>query len=132
MEQLTLIHEDWRAALRYSVDSLGGPTKVGVALWPAKSQNEARTYLNNCLNPDRAEKLDIEEIQWILTEARKIGAHAGMTYLARECGYANPVPITPEDEQTELMRQFIAAQKAMASLMRRFEAAPPVQPRVVR
>lgn len=87
--------------------------------------NEARTYLNNCINPDRAEKLDLEEIQWILSEARKVGCHAAMTYLANEAGYGAPVPVTPEDEQDELMRQFIASQKAMSRIMQRLDAVAP-------
>lgn len=125
VEQIPLIHEDWRSALRYAVDAIGGPAQVGVRLWPAKSGRDARVLLLHCLSPDRPEKLDLEEIEWILAEARKAGAHAGLAYLCRSTGYADPQPITPEDEQSELMRQFVAAQKAMSAIVRRLDGLQP-------
>lgn len=126
MDQVPLFHEDWRSALRFAVDALGGPSEVGMKLWPAKSRKDAGSLLSHCLSPDRPEKLDLEEIEWILAESRKVGAHAGITYLCRNCGYADPTPVSVEDEQDELMRQFITAQKSMAAIVRRLDAISPI------
>lgn len=120
MQQIPLIHEDWREALRYDINALGGPGEVGYALRPALPRKDSRSWVSNCLNPDRAEKFDLEDVRWILREARKIGCHAGMSYLAQDAGYS-AMPIAPEDEQDELMRQFIEAQKAMAAIVRRMD-----------
>lgn len=124
MEQLPLIHEDWREALRHTINTLGGPKEVGLMLKPSMKRDEAGRWISDCINPDRAAKLDLEEIQHILREARKIGCHTAMVYLAQDTGY-QATPIAPEDEQDELMRQFIEAQKAMGSIVRRMDSLQP-------
>lgn len=124
MEQIPLIHEDWREALRHTVNALGGPGKVGLELKPSMKKDDAGRWVSDCLNADRAAKFDLEEIMWILREARKIGCHTAMAYLCQDAGY-QATPISPEDEQDELMRQFIEAQKAMAAIVRRIDTLQP-------
>jgi len=121
MEQPALFHESIHDALRDCVRALGEPKVVGKAMRPEKSHDEARTWLLNCLNPDRPEKFDPEQILWILREGRKAGCHAAMAYIARECGYAEPQPIEPEDERAALQRQYIEAVKTLANISTRIE-----------
>jgi hypothetical protein len=123
MDQPALFHESLHDALRDCVRALGEPKAVGHAMRPEKSMDEARTWLLNCLNPDRPEKFDPEQILWILREARKVGCHAAFAYMARECGYADPVPIEPEDERAALQREFIETGKALKSLLARMDRA---------
>lgn len=120
-QQNELFHEDFKDALKHVVSALGGPKKVGHELWPSKTVDEARTRMNNSLDVNRAEKLDDTEIIWLLTQARSKGIHSAMAFLCRECGYADPHPIEPEDEAAELQRQFIASQQAMNQILRRME-----------
>lgn len=123
MDQPALFHESLHDALRDCVRALGEAKAVGHAMRPEKSMDDARTWLLNCLNPERPEKFDPEQILWLLREARKVGCHAAMAYIARECGYADPQPIEPEDERAALQREFIETGKALKSLLARMERA---------
>lgn len=123
MMQDSLFYESFMDALGASVQALGGAKSVGCRLWPEKTPQAAHTLLLSCLNDARPEKLSPEQVLWLLAEGRKVGCHAGMNYLARETGYADPQPIEPEDERALLQRQFIEAQKAMLALAGRMERA---------
>lgn len=123
MDQPALFHDSLYDALRDCVRALGEPKAVGKAMRPEKSQDEARTWLLNCLNPDRAEKFDPEQIMWLLREARKVNCHAAIRYLCRECGYTDPVPIEPEDERAILQHQFNRNWDEMKRLFARMERA---------
>lgn len=123
MDQPALFHESLYDALKDCVRAIGKPCEVGKAMRPEKSQDEARTWLSNCLNPDRPEKLDPEQVLWLLREARKVNCHAAMAYIDRECGYADPQPIEPEDEKAALQREFVRASEDMKRLFARMERA---------
>lgn len=110
-KQPALFHESINDALREVVLSLGGTKKVGALMRPQKLIDEAGRWVSDCLNPDRREKFDPEEVMFLLREARKIGCHTGMNFIAADAGYANPAPVEPEDEQARLMREFIEATK---------------------
>jgi len=120
-QQDEMFHEDFRDALRHVVNALGGPKKVGQLLWPSLTVDQARCRLNNCLDPSRAEKLDYPEIIFIVAEGRKIGIHSAAAQFNRETGYADPVPIEPEDEAAELQRQFIKGVNALGQILNRAE-----------
>lgn len=121
--QNALFHESLQDAIGSVVSILGGAKVVGAQLWPEKSPDEAGRLLRHCLNAERAEKLSLEQIVWLLREARKRGAHDAMHFLARECGYQDPAPLEPEDERAALMRQFVEAQSALQALAKRMERA---------
>jgi hypothetical protein len=122
MNQPSLFHEDVWQALTDCVRALGGAKKVGHKLRPELSPEKAGRWLLDCLNPAEREKLCIEQLLLILAEARDAGCHAGMTFIARQCGYAEPQPVEPEDERDSLMRDFIAASKEQAARQSRLEA----------
>lgn len=121
MEQQALFHDSLYDALKDCVRAMGEPKAVAKAMRPEKSIDDARTWLLNCLNPDRPEKFDPEQILWILGEARKVNCHAAMAFIARECGYADPQPIEPEDERSALQREYIAAVKTLSTIQTRLE-----------
>ena len=123
MEQQALFHESLTDALRDCVRALGGAKVVGHAMRPEKTIDEAHKWLLNCIDDNRAEKLSPDQVLWILRESRKVGCHAGATYILRECGYADPQPIEPEDERAALQRQFVEQSKAMQQLFARMERA---------
>ena len=80
--------ESFTDALNDCVRAIGGSKKVGRAIWPYKDEFSAQRHLLNCLNPDRAEKLHLDELLMLMKMARDRGCHAGMQYLAETLGYS--------------------------------------------
>ena len=121
MQQEPLFCEDITEALRATVQALGGPKKVGYELWPTLGVDGAGGRMRDCLNPDRREKLDPNDIIALMRMARSHGVHILAAHLMRETGYADPQPIDPEDERAELQRQVIAAAADFKALVSRLE-----------
>lgn len=119
--QSELFHEDINAALSHVIAAIGGMKHVGVSLWPALLADKAGRKVADCLNADRAQQFHPDEVLWILSEARKHGVHSAMAFIAGECGYANPLPVEPEDEAARLQREFVQAQEAMQQMLKRME-----------
>ena len=94
---------------------------VGHMLFPSKSPDDAGKYFSNCLDRDRNEKLDPEQLLWLAREGKRCGCHALMSFICDHCEYAEPVPVEPEDEMAELQRQYINSVKAQEQLIARFE-----------
>lgn len=117
MEQLQtpLFHEDIYEAYKTAVMALGGSKKVAGWLFPDKPVDKASGLLNQCLNRERSEKLDPEQLQLIKREARKIGCHVIREFEDTDEGYKS-TPIEPEDEIGELQRQYISAVKLLAQI----------------
>jgi hypothetical protein len=119
--QLPLFHEDVYDALRTCAKAMGGFKKVGGSMRPELSADKAGEWLADCLNPDRPQKLSLDQAMYLLREARLIGCHAGMYFIARDCGYSEPGPVEPEDEAADLERKFIAAAEAIVPMLTRIE-----------
>jgi hypothetical protein len=107
--QDSLFSEDFNDALRDAIRALGGPKEVGTRLRPEMAADAAGGWLKDCLNPTRRERLNPEQVLWILRESRKAGCHSAMNYLCDEAGYVRPSPLEPQDEAAQLMRQYIDA-----------------------
>lgn len=103
MDQPPLFVESVYDALRACVQALGGPKQVAAGLWPAKPIEDARRLLLDCLNPERHEKLDPEQVLLLLRMAREANFHVAMSFIAQECGYRAPEPLDPQDEQAKLV-----------------------------
>lgn len=123
MSQEPLFYESLYEALKEIVRMHGGNKPVGGLLWPQKTPEAARNLLSNCLDGSRPEKLDPEQVMLLLKMGREKNCHAAMNYIARETGYADPLPIEPDNERARLQREFIEAQKAMQALAGRMERA---------
>lgn len=121
MEQIPLYHEDVYEAIRTAVQALGGSKKVGSTLWPDKLPDKAGELLNNCLNHTRPEKLDPEQVVYLIGQAQKIGVHSIVNFIGTTCNYSF-TPIEPEDEKAELQKQFIESMKIQKALIERMEA----------
>ena len=109
--------------------ALGGTKAVGSRMRPELSPDHAGRWLSDCLNADRREKLDPDQVMWLLKEARQVGSHGLMTYMTREAGYTAPQPVDPLDEVAELQRQYIEAARAMAKMAERIERVQGAGPR---
>ena len=100
--QFPLLVESIYDALRAAVQACGGAKEVASRLWPAKPTLDARSLLLNCLNPERHEKLDPEQVVMILKLARERGFHQAKHWLDEETGYQASAPADPTDETERL------------------------------
>lgn len=110
------------AALIECVRAAGGSKRVGPALWPEKTSEQAQRTLLDCLNDDRPAHLKPEQVLLVLRMARAAGYHGGVNWLLGSLGYAPTTPIQAQDETAEMQRQFMAAQVQMAETLRQMQA----------
>lgn len=134
LEEVGIPADNIYEALIECVRSAGGSKAVAADLWPAvaaRNLDEARRRLANCLSPERAEKLSLDEMLAIARMARSRGCHVLMQYLCRTLGYQAPHPVTPEEEADELKRQFVAATAELSKLAERIQQLERPGPRAV-
>ena len=123
-------YESMNDALIGCVKACGGSKIVGAQLWPEKTIDAAQRHLSARLDDHKAERLTPDHLLMLLRMARAKGFHEGMDYIAATLGYAQPVPTEPRDEQAELQRQFIEAQKSMAQMLERMERIASITPKL--
>lgn len=109
-------------ALIECVKAAGGSKQVAAKVFPEKTVDQAQRHLLNCLNDDRQERLNPDQVLLIAKLARSAGCHAYAQHMAEVLGYAEPVPLAAVDERAELQRQFIAATENMTAMMARLQA----------
>lgn len=119
MQQERLFHDSLEDALEDVIHALGGPKRVAGELWPSREPRHAAILLRHCLNPERAEKLALDELMWMLKAAAEKDCHVAAHFIARACGYREPEKLNPEDEKARLQREFIAAQQELSRLAAR-------------
>ena len=120
MEQQPLFFESVFEALKYVCQALGKPKEIGPLIFPHKEDPVAAgRLLSDCLNPDRPEKLDIEQVILLLRLAKERGCHAGVEYINNACGYSKPIPVDPDDEKAELQRRLIRCINEQRQLVNR-------------
>jgi hypothetical protein len=115
MNQPPLFVETVYDALKGIVAALGGAKIVGARLWPEKTVDDARKRLLDCLNPERDEKLDPEQVILLLRLGREADFHVAKHWLDVETGYMPSAPADPGDEQA---RQVAAIENAAQQLQR--------------
>ncbi|MBS0228855.1 MAG: hypothetical protein JSS23_09195 [Proteobacteria bacterium] len=119
--QLPLIVESLEDAIRATVQAMGGYKRVGADMKPELAADAAGRWLSDCLNPDRRERLTPHELAYIRRRARQAGVHVLAAYEARDAGYAEPVPVEPEDERAALQRAFVESTKQLQQMLRRLQ-----------
>ena len=120
MKQNQLFIDSLSDAITDLVNQCGGVKKMGSLLWPEKTVRDAGSQLLNCLNPDHAQKLSLEQIDFLFDVARKETVHVVPQYIGNRYGY-KVLPVEPEDEKAELQRKFIKAQESMSAITSRLE-----------
>lgn len=121
-------HETFCEALIECVKALGGSKRVGVLMKPSRSIEDSARWVRDCLNLERRERFEPEEVLWLMREARRVGCHAAMNYLADATGYSQPTPVEPADEAGELQRAFIESVRLQQQLITRMEAMGTMSP----
>jgi len=123
VDQQPLFFEDVYDAFKH-ITRVVGPKEAGLALFPKKQDPVAAAkYLQDNLNPNRDEKLDLEQVVQLLRLAKEAGCHFAMDYICSSAGYSRPEPIAPDDEKAELQRQFIKAVTELRQLSGRINGA---------
>lgn len=120
MTQQPLFCDDFYEALKTIGQAYGGSKKIGGFLWPDKPIDKAAQLWADCLNRTRPEKLDPEQVLAVLKIGRQLGCHAGIQFIADQCGYKYE-PIEPEDERAALQRDFIQAVSALKAIETRMD-----------
>jgi len=108
-------------ALKEAVRAMGGAKTVGARMRPEMLATAAGSWLSDCLNPEKRDKLSLAQAMWILRESRAIGYHGAINYICGDAGYDNPRPFEPEDEKAKLQREFIESTKALSRMAQRIE-----------
>jgi hypothetical protein len=106
MDQPSLFVDSLNDAVRDTARAIGVKI-IAKELWPEKTVEDAARYLNDCMNPDRPQKLDGEQILFIARRGRDVGCHLIVGFINMDVGYAAPTPVDPQDTKAELQRQFI-------------------------
>ena len=119
---MQLFHDSWADALREVIAACGGAKQVAGKLWPEKTPDAAHRLLLDCLNETRPERLDPDRLRMVLRIGRDRGCHAGVNWLMRDLGYEDVHTVEPADEVATLMRDYIAAAKAMQGIAERIES----------
>lgn len=134
MSQPPLFVEDIYEALGAIVTHLGGAKSVGSMFWPAKSAHDAGKLLKDCLNPERNEKLDPEQVLLLFRLARETNFHVSKHWFDTETGYEPSAPTNPKDEQARLLDVIETAgqtlQKALSALDKLRERKSPTLSKV--
>lgn len=120
--QQALFHETIRDALRHDINAIGGPKEVGSRLRPELTLNDARTWVNHCLDESRGEKFEPEVIQWIINEARKVGVFSTITYILRTSGFEDPKPADPDKVVEQIHDRIQSATGELRDLLQQLEA----------
>lgn len=114
--------ETFTDALIECVKAAGGSKAVATVLWGSSAGVDvAQRRLLSCLNPERPEKLSLDEALQIMRLARGRGCHTAMQFLAGALSYAEPVPIEPKDEADELRRRVLEMGRELQSVLTRLE-----------
>lgn len=113
--------EDLDDALREAVRQLGGHKKVGPVLRPELPMEQASNWLRDCLNTERREKLSPNQVLLIMRLAGQAGFHGLMGFMAFSAGYEAPRPVSPEDQEAALQRQFVEAVGALQDIQKQLQ-----------
>lgn len=124
--ELSEVYESLNEALASAVKALGGNKKVGPKLRPELSEEAAAHWLRDCLNADRRECLHPDQVLLLMREARRVGWHALMEYVAFDTGY-KAVPVAPESQEAQLQRQFVDAVDKLTSIQAKLLRVPQIR-----
>jgi uncharacterized protein YidB (DUF937 family) len=116
------LYEDTIDMLGDVVRALGGPKKVGPMLRGNSLPTEqASQWVRDCLNRERREKFDPEQVLQLLRSASAVGFHAGKHWLDSELGYEQGKPLSPKDEAAAIQQKINTSLAELRHLVARME-----------
>lgn len=121
---------DWNDALDGVVHALGGYKKVGVMLRPELEEKPvaAAQWLRDCLNLEKPERLNPDQVFLLLRIARAEDYHAAKHWMDSELGYEQGRPLSPKDEASNLTRHCADLARELRTSIDRLErlSQPPL------
>jgi hypothetical protein len=124
------IFSDWNEALDAVVHALGGFKKVGVMLRPELGEKPlaAAQWLRDCLNADKPERLNPDQVFMLLRLARAENYHAAKHWMDAELGYEQGRPLKPADEAASLQQRGADLVRELRTITERLErlSQPPL------
>ena len=118
-QQQPLFYDNWEDAVRSAITLSGKPAKmIAAELWPSLKMDTAHSRLLNSLSHDKPEKLTLDEIIHV---CRLTGRADPLFYMASELHHSQPVPVAPDDEREQLMRQVLQHQQVLNDLLMRVQ-----------
>lgn len=125
MQQIEAFHDSLEDALKHVLQAVygkGWQTKAAADMHGSCDDViQKGKWLENALRPERAEKLSLSEVMWILKRGREHNAHEAMAFITDETSYQRPVPVTPEDRRAELRDEITTATQVLADAVKRLE-----------
>jgi hypothetical protein len=118
--QVALFHETPEEATAADIAALGGPKKVGGWLFPHLNPEQAAAQVRACLNTDRLEKFNQQQVLLIKEEAHRVGSDALLRYEEQRLGRRGEWT-DPKDETEELRRDVRELLKAVNQRLERIE-----------
>ena len=117
MKDQPLFYDSMEDAINSMVLNCELPFKtVATQMWPAKKMDTAYAQLKAVVNPDKPEKLDLDEIARL---CKITGRYDALFYLCDETHHARPVLRAPEDERMDIMDNIKQLTQAVQTLSRR-------------
>ena len=121
MDQESLFHDRVEDAIAAVIDRCGGRKKFAAEMFPDKPPRDAHNLLDACLNPERREKFSPSQVVYIMRRGAEAGCHSLAQYFSREAGYADPVPVVPEDLEAALQRSFISSVERLEQIQKQLQ-----------
>ena len=121
-EQPRLFHESLHDAVKDDVRAIGGTKVVAGRLRPEMPVDHATRWLLDCMNPDRREKLDGDQLVLVMRWAREFGSFATAQYVMQQAGFERPRPLNREQEKASLQERFLDGVKALERISKRIES----------
>lgn len=122
MQQQAMFYETVDEVLVATVQAIGGYKAVGAALRGDKEPDAAATWLRNCLNPNKDERLNPEQVIQLVRIGREKGVHYYANYVAQTLGYTAPVPLTQEDLAQRAIAEGAQAMQTIVNLVATLKA----------
>ncbi|MCC7173282.1 MAG: hypothetical protein IT459_22730 [Planctomycetes bacterium] len=102
--------------------AIGGTKVVAGRLRPEMPVDHATRWLLDCMNPDRREKLDGDQLVLVMRWAREFGSFATAAYMMQQSGFERPRALNREQEKASLQERFLDGVKALERISRRIES----------
>lgn len=101
------LFSDWNDALSAVIHALGGFKKVAVVLRPelAEKPESAGQWLRDCLNSEKRERMNPDQVFMLLRLARQKDYHAAKFWMDAELGYEQGRPLSPKEEAANLVHR---------------------------
>lgn len=132
MDQQPLFYESIYEALNACVMACGGAKVVAGKLWPEKTADAAHRLLLQCLKEDRPEKLDPEQLMFVLRMGRERGFHDVIKFIASDAGYDTPRPIDSEKQAKRLVDVIQQCTQAQTAALKQLQILAELNPSLLR